>query len=66
MLPISVETNQTPPQVREVSTTMSMIQRLRNRRTAARQAHAIDRALRCAPTPAMRNEILIFAQRHTS
>jgi hypothetical protein len=45
---------------------MSMIQRLRSRRIAARQAHAIDRALRSAPTDAMRNEILIFAQRHSS
>jgi hypothetical protein len=45
---------------------MNMIQRLRSRRTATRQAHAIDRALRSAPTRAMRNEILIFAQRHVS
>jgi hypothetical protein len=45
---------------------MKMIQRLRSRRSVSRQAHAIDRALRSAPTQAMRNEILIFAQRHNS
>ena len=45
---------------------MNMIQRLRSRRSSSRQAHAIDRALRSAPTQAMRNEILIFAQRHNS
>ena len=54
------------PRPGEVSHTMSMIDRLRTRRTATRQAHAIDRALRSAPTQSMRNEILIFAQRHTS
>ncbi len=45
---------------------MNMIQRLRSRRSVTRQAHAIDRALRSAPTQAMRNEILIFAQRHNT
>lgn len=54
------------PRPGEVSHTMSMIDRLRTRRTTTRQAHAIDRALRSAPTQSMRNEILIFAQRHTS
>jgi hypothetical protein len=60
-----VETTQTRHS-REVSTTVNMIERLRSRRTATRQAHAIDRALRSAPTETMRNEILIFAQRHNS
>jgi hypothetical protein len=42
---------------------MSLIKRLRTIRTANRQASAIDRALRNAPTQAMRDEILIIAQR---
>jgi hypothetical protein len=42
---------------------MSMINRIRNRRQVNRQNRALDRALREAPTPAMRDEIAIFAQR---
>jgi hypothetical protein len=45
---------------------MNLIDRLRSRRRINRQAHAINRALRAAPTQAMRNEILIFAQRDSS
>jgi hypothetical protein len=43
---------------------MSMLARLRNARAAARRARAIDKALRSAPTPAMRDEILLVAQRY--
>jgi hypothetical protein len=43
---------------------MSMINRLKDRRNANRQSRAIDRALRKAPTQAMRDEILIIAQRY--
>lgn len=42
---------------------MSMIDRIRNRRNATRQAREIDRALRSAPTQAMRNELIVIAQR---
>jgi hypothetical protein len=48
----------------KVSTAMSMINRLRDRRNANRQSRAIDRALRMAPTQAMRDEILVIAQRY--
>jgi hypothetical protein len=47
----------------EVSTTMSMIDRIRHRRLINRQNRAIDRAWHSAPTQAMRDEIAIFAQR---
>jgi hypothetical protein len=40
---------------------MKMIDRLRSRRSTSRQTHAINRALRAAPSQAMRDEILIFA-----
>lgn len=53
-----------PPRVKEVSTTMSMLNRLRTRRNATRQSRAIDRALRAATTQSMRNEILVIAQRY--
>ena len=43
---------------------MSMLNRLRSRRTATRQSRAIDRALRAATTQSMRNEILEIAQRY--
>jgi hypothetical protein len=43
---------------------MSLISRLRSRHTAARNARAIDRALRSAPTQAARDEILLVAQRY--
>ncbi|MGW0435161.1 hypothetical protein ACWDV4_21805 [Micromonospora sp. NPDC003197] len=42
---------------------MSMMNRLRNRRDAARRARAIERALRSTNSPAVRNEILAIAQR---
>ena len=41
---------------------MSTIERIRNRRQAKREARAIDRAWKSAPTQAMRDEIAIFAQ----
>jgi hypothetical protein len=43
---------------------MSMIERFRSHREAARRTRAIERALRAANTPAARDEILVIAQRH--
>ena len=43
---------------------MSMINRLRGRRQAARRARAIERALHTANTPAVREEILAIARRY--
>ncbi|HEX8629117.1 MAG TPA: hypothetical protein VF755_13195 [Catenuloplanes sp.] len=43
---------------------MTMIDRFRSRREAARRAHTINRALRSASTPQMRDEILLIAQRY--
>ena len=61
------EHHERPDRVRESeSTAMSMINRLRDRRNASRQSRAIDRALRKAPTQAMRDEIVVIAQRYTS
>lgn len=45
---------------------MSMIERIRNHRDATRRARAIQHALRSANTPAVREEILVIAQRHLS
>jgi hypothetical protein len=45
---------------------MSMIDRIRQRRTIHRQNRAIDRAVHAAPTQSMRDEIAIFAQRRVS
>ena len=50
-------------EAREVSTTMSMIDRIRQRHMISRQNRAIDRAMHSAPTQSMRDEIAIFAQR---
>jgi hypothetical protein len=47
----------------EVSTAMSMIDRIRQRRMINRENRAIDRARQSAPTPSMRDEIAVFAQR---
>ncbi|GIE53575.1 hypothetical protein [Actinoplanes nipponensis] len=41
---------------------MSTIERIRNRRIAKRDARAIDRAWKSAPTQSMRDEIAIFSQ----
>jgi len=41
-----------------------MIHRLRTRRNAARRARAIENALRSANSPALRDEILVMAQRY--
>ena len=43
---------------------MSMMNRFRDRRDAARRARAIERALRSAKTPAVRDEILAIASRY--
>ncbi|MDQ0367867.1 hypothetical protein [Catenuloplanes indicus] len=43
---------------------MSMISRIRAARETARRNRAIERALRSANTPALRDEILTIAQRH--
>jgi septum formation topological specificity factor MinE len=43
---------------------MSMIDRFRHRRDTARRTRAIERALRSANSPAVRDEILAIAQRH--
>ncbi|ROP31029.1 hypothetical protein EDD30_3914 [Couchioplanes caeruleus] len=45
-----------------MSTAMSTLDRIRSRRLAKREARAIDRAWKTAPTQSMRNEIAIFAQ----
>jgi hypothetical protein len=49
----------------EVTSTMSIVDRVRQRRMINRENRAIDRAWHSAPTQAMRNEIAIFAQRKT-
>jgi hypothetical protein len=46
-----------------VISAMSFVERLRQRRHDARQTRAINRAMQAAPTPAMREEIRILAQR---
>ena len=48
---------------REVSRTMKLIDRARERRQINRQNRALDRAMMSAPTRAMRDEIALFAQR---
>jgi hypothetical protein len=52
-----------PPDFREVSSTMKLIGRARQRRLINRQNRAIDRAWQSATTQAMRDEIAFFAQR---
>ena len=44
---------------------MRIIDRVRQRRMINRENRAISRAWQSAPTPAMRDEIAIFAQRKT-
>ena len=51
---------------REVSNAMSIVERVRQRRQANRDNRAINRAWRTAPTQAMRDEIMILAQRQPS
>ena len=46
-------------------TAMSTIERIRNRRIAKRDARAIDRAWKAAPTHSMRQEIAIFSQQRS-
>ncbi|MEQ4300710.1 hypothetical protein ABNF97_04830 [Plantactinospora sp. B6F1] len=41
-----------------------MLNRIRHRRESARRARAIQRALRATSSPAVRDEILIAAQRY--
>jgi hypothetical protein len=43
---------------------VKMIDRYRSRREAARRERAIERALRAASSPAIRDEIRIMAQRY--
>jgi hypothetical protein len=43
---------------------MSMTDRIRGRRDAARRARAIERALRSANSPAVRDEIRAIASRY--
>lgn len=43
---------------------MKVFDRYRSRREAARRARAIERALRAATSPAVRDEIRVMAQRH--
>jgi hypothetical protein len=43
---------------------MNILAKLRRHQAAARNARSIDRALRSAPTQAMRDEILLISQRH--
>ena len=45
------------------TTVSSMIDRIRQRRTINKQNRAFNQAWHSAPTPAMREEIAIFAQR---
>ena len=45
---------------------MSMISRARQRRRISRENRAISRALQSAPTPAMRDELALLAQRRLS
>ncbi|HEY0000322.1 MAG TPA: hypothetical protein VGB74_07705 [Actinoplanes sp.] len=45
---------------------MSIVERVRQRRQANRDNRAINRAWRTAPTQAMRDEIMILAQRQPS
>ena len=47
----------------EVSSTMKLVDRARQRRLINRQNRAIDRAWMSAPSQSMRDEIAIFAQR---
>jgi len=42
---------------------MSMLTRFRDRRAATRRARALERALRSAQSPAVRDEILAIASR---
>ncbi|MGC4855999.1 hypothetical protein ACLQ24_22040 [Micromonospora sp. DT4] len=44
----------------------NMIERIRNHRDANRRARAIEHALRSANSPAVREELLVIAQRHMS
>ena len=54
-----------PGPTREVTSNMSIIDRVRRRRMIKRDNRAIDRAWQAAPTESMRHEIAIFAQRKT-
>jgi hypothetical protein len=47
------------------STTVGIIDRIRDRRTINRQIRAVDRARQAAPSQAMRDEIALFAQRRS-
>ena len=65
-LPRTEHEDAAPPGVeREVTSTMSIVDRVRRRRMINRENRALDRAWQSAPTQAMRDEIAIFAQRKT-
>lgn len=49
--------------VEGVAAQMNIAAKIRARRTQARNRRAVNRALATAATPAMRDEILIMAQR---
>jgi hypothetical protein len=52
--------------VKETKNPMNIAAKLRARRTAARNRRAMDRAIAQAPTPAMRDELIIVAQRQAN
>ena len=54
--------NETAHKARGVNSTMSTFDRIRARRHAKREARAIERAWKAAPTQSMRDEIAIFSQ----
>lgn len=43
---------------------MTMLDRIRSRRRVARRNRAIERALQSANSPAVRDEIVVIAQRY--
>jgi hypothetical protein len=51
---------------RECRTKMNIAAKLRARRVESRSRRAVNRAIAAAATPAMRDELLIMAQRQTS
>jgi hypothetical protein len=51
---------------RECRTKMNIAAKLRARRVESRNRRAVNRAIASAATPAMRDELLIMAQRQTS
>jgi len=52
--------------LKETKNPMNIAANLRARRIAARNRRAMDRAIANAPTPAMRDELIIVAQRQAN